>query len=69
MKMQESKRLLTIAEVSYRLGISPTQLYSVPFCDRVGLERVRLGRAVRFTSDSVNALIERKFAPAKRREE
>lgn len=52
MNQQRSERLLTIPEAAERLAISRAQFY------RLGIRRVRIGRAVRIDPRDIERFIE-----------
>ena len=59
----DSRPLRTSADVAERLQVSPRTVESTSFLRRIGLRKLKIGRAVRFDPDDVEAAIIRARSP------
>jgi hypothetical protein len=58
-----ARQLQTKADVAERFNVSPRTVGATSFLRRLGLRKIKIGRAVRFDPDDVEAAIERARCP------
>lgn len=58
-----ARQLQTKADVAERFNVSPRTVGATSFLQRIGLRKIKIGRAVRFAPEDVDAAIERARCP------